>query len=102
MVGRRCDLLESEVQRLWTYHEKGDLLAPRLPWIIFSPRVSPSCEPPASPPVAVPMAVTHSASACADGARSRYERPVHTSSNSYLSFECMRTHVTCQATGQYE
>ena len=40
------------------------------------------------------MAATHSASACADGARKRYERCLHTTSNSYLSFEYMRTHVT--------
>jgi len=40
------------------------------------------------------IAVTHNANACAEGARSLYERDVHTSSNSYLSLECMRTHVT--------
>ena len=40
------------------------------------------------------IAVTQRASACAEGARNRYERVVQTSSNSYLSFECIRTHLT--------
>lgn len=40
------------------------------------------------------IAVTHNANACAEGARSLYDREVQTSSNSYLSLECMRTHVT--------